>query len=153
MNRDGIDILGKLIEGSGISPNLNYYGTFHGSGHILISLCHDPDRKYEEDMGVMGDTSTSVRDPIFFEWHEHINDLCVKLKDKMQPYTDAELACNGVCIKKCCIVDGNNEEASELITFWQKSTVNLEYGLDYEAEKTPRTLEFTHLNYQSFTYS
>ena len=53
-NPQGIDILGNLIEASFLSPNPRYYGGIHNDGHNFISLCHDPEGKYNEDIAVMG---------------------------------------------------------------------------------------------------
>lgn len=39
----GIDVLGNLLEASILSVNMNVYGDLHNMGHVLISLCHDPD--------------------------------------------------------------------------------------------------------------
>lgn len=35
-------------------------------GHVFISYAHDPDHRYLESFGVIGDSSTAMRDPIFY---------------------------------------------------------------------------------------
>lgn len=62
----GIDILGDIVESSALSPNKLLYGDLHNQGHNLIAFVHDPDQKYLEEFGVMGDVTTAMRDPIFY---------------------------------------------------------------------------------------
>lgn len=62
----GIDILGDVVESSALSPNKLLYGDLHNQGHNLISFVHDPEQKYLEEFGVMGDVTTAMRDPIFY---------------------------------------------------------------------------------------
>lgn len=63
---DGIDVLGNVVESSSLSPNRLLYGNLHNQGHNIISFVHDPDQKYLEEYGVMGDVTTAMRDPIFY---------------------------------------------------------------------------------------
>ena len=44
--KDGIDILGNLMESSILSINSNLYGNLHNLGHVAISFAHDPDHRY-----------------------------------------------------------------------------------------------------------
>lgn len=44
--KEGIDILGNMIEASTLSPNPNVYGDLHNLGHVAISYIHDPDHRY-----------------------------------------------------------------------------------------------------------
>lgn len=44
--RNGIDILGNMIEASILSPSRNFYGNIHNSGHNAISFIHDPDHRF-----------------------------------------------------------------------------------------------------------
>lgn len=44
--RNGIDVLGNVVESSILSPNPNLYGSIHNMGHVIISLVHDPDHRY-----------------------------------------------------------------------------------------------------------
>lgn len=62
----GIDILGNIVESSALSSNPSLYGDLHNQGHILICFIHDPEQKYLEEFGVMGDVATAMRDPIFY---------------------------------------------------------------------------------------
>jgi hypothetical protein len=62
------------------SPDFPRYGGVHGMGHILIASFPDADSP-----GVMADTDTAIRDPVFWRWHRHIDGLCEKLQDRSGP--------------------------------------------------------------------
>lgn len=64
--QNGIDILGNMVESSSLSPNKTFYGNMHNEGHNIIAFVHDPEQKYLEEYGVMGDVTTAMRDPIFY---------------------------------------------------------------------------------------
>lgn len=109
--------------------------------------------KYNELPAVMSDASTSMRDPIFYRWHKMVDDLCMKLKGLLPPYEKNELAFNGVKLVSCDLIsDSDGKSTTELLTFWHKSTVDLQNGLNFSAKKAC-LLTFTHLNYQTFSYS
>lgn len=149
----GIDNLTNLIETNYHSKNPQYYGNLHNSGHNIISLIHDPKMKYKEQGGVMADTTTAARDPVFYRWHKMVDDLCVKLKDRLPPYQRQQLIFKGIAIKSLDVLDeSKNEPTEELVTFWQESTVNLQSGLDFHVN-SPILVSFTHLNYRQFGYS
>ena len=38
-------------------------------------------------MGVMGDSVTAMRDPIFYRWHKFIDSLFQQFKATLSPYT------------------------------------------------------------------
>lgn len=38
-------------------------------------------------MGVMGDSVTAMRDPIFYRWHKFIDSLFQQFKATLNPYT------------------------------------------------------------------
>lgn len=42
-------------------------------------------------MGVMGESVTAMRDPIFYRWHKFIDSLFQQYKATLQPYTNAEV--------------------------------------------------------------
>lgn len=44
--KNGIDVLGNIMEASILSPNQNVYGDLHNFGHVAISYIHDPDHRY-----------------------------------------------------------------------------------------------------------
>lgn len=87
----GVDILGNMIESSRLTPNKNYYGELHNSGHDFISLAHDPRNKHLEDFGVMNSPGTAMRDPMFYRWHTFIDGLFQRYKERQTPYTTSQV--------------------------------------------------------------
>lgn len=46
-NENGIDILGNMVEASDLlSPDPQFFGSFHNRGHIAIAYIHDPENRY-----------------------------------------------------------------------------------------------------------
>jgi len=60
-----------------------YYGHLHNFGHVLLADLHDPKGPSPNQPGVMISTSTAVRDPVFFRWHKHIDDLFVAWHERL----------------------------------------------------------------------
>nr|AAV91794.1 prophenoloxidase 5 [Aedes aegypti] len=148
----GIDLLGNVMENSLLSPNIPHYGNIHSMLHSLIGFVHDPDNKYLEGVGVIGDIATSIRDPIFYRLHTFVDDLFEDYKKKLAPYTTKELGYPGVTIEDVSVQDVNGKAAvNRLLTFWQRSQVDLGVGLDFGP--TGHVLAtFTHLQHAPFVY-
>ncbi|CAB3222263.1 unnamed protein product [Arctia plantaginis] len=145
----GIDILGNIIESSTISPNQEYYGDIHNMGHIFIAYAHDPDNRHLEAFGVMGDSATAMRDPVFYRWHSYIDDLFVSYKNQLPPYGIDKLNFPGIRVNGIHIEGSAGRNIFG--TRWELSTVELTHGLDF----TPRgsvTARFTHLQHEPFKY-
>lgn len=82
----------------------------------------------------MGDVTTAMRDPIFYRWHAFINSVCIKLKDTLQPYRPNDLLYQGICVHSASVsITTNlpNTRPNILLTYWQKSDVDLGAGLDF----------------------
>ncbi|XP_045539351.1 phenoloxidase subunit 1 [Papilio machaon] len=145
----GIDVLGNLMESSIISRNRVYYGDLHNMGHVFISYCHDPDHRNLEQFGVMGDSATAMRDPIFYRWHAYVDDLFTMYKSKLPPYGDDKLDFPGIRVSSISIESPAG--ANTFATQWEQSTVELSRGMDF----TPRgsvLARFTHLQHDEFVY-
>uniref|UniRef100_A0A1I8NVC5 tyrosinase n=1 Tax=Stomoxys calcitrans TaxID=35570 RepID=A0A1I8NVC5_STOCA len=148
---DGINILGNMMESSILSPNRSLYGDFHNMGHILISYAHDPDHRHLENFGVMGDTTTAMRDPVFYRWHGHIDDIFHEHKRRLQPYGLSKLEYKGITVEGLQVVSDGGM-ANVFTTFWQQSDLDLSRGMDF----VPRGnvfARFTHLQHTPFTYT
>jgi tyrosinase len=83
--------LGNLIEASEKSLNSKYYGSLHNSMHLFTSMAHDPDDRFKEGGGIMGDTSTAMRDPVFYRVHAFVDSIYNAFKQTLEPYTKAEV--------------------------------------------------------------
>lgn len=83
------DALGSTIESSWADKQgwEDHYGSLHNYGHILLAYIHDPTRATDpdNDPGVMHDPRVAARDPVFWRWHRHIDDLHSKWQDTLQP--------------------------------------------------------------------
>jgi hypothetical protein len=73
----------SIASASGPSP-YGYYGSHHNYGHVLLARAHDP--VGDTDDGVMIDTATAIRDPIFWRWHKHIDDVLFRWQELQPPH-------------------------------------------------------------------
>ncbi|XP_055605243.1 phenoloxidase 8-like [Uranotaenia lowii] len=152
-NKKGIDYVANMVEASAITPN-TAYGNFHNNGHALIAAIHDPKGTYLESFGVMGGTTTACRDPIFFRWHTFIDDVFRRHKNKLAPYSAAELIYSNIQVLKVVTkVQSSSQSAADntLLTFWQRSQVDLGTGLDFGPTGSIFA-SFTHLQNAPFVY-
>ncbi|CAG9576271.1 unnamed protein product [Danaus chrysippus] len=145
----GMDVLGNLMESSIISRNRGFYGDLHNMGHVFISYSHDPDHRNLEQFGVMGDSATAMRDPVFYRWHAYIDDIFQLYKNKLTPYSNDKFDFPGIRVQSVGISSGSGQD--RLSTQWEQSTLELGRGLDF----TPRgsvLAKFTHLQHDEFNY-
>ncbi|XP_054737407.1 phenoloxidase 2-like [Anastrepha obliqua] len=147
----GIDILGNLIESSILSPNRTTYGNLHNKGHMLIAFSHDPDHSYLEEVGIMGDTATAMRDPIFYRWHAYMDDIFQQHKTRLKPYPLSDLSYPEISITGVQ-VDTEGSQPNVLQTFWQQSDIDISGGLDFLL-RGDVLVRFTHLQHTPFTYT
>jgi len=153
MNDDnsGINLLGNIVESSMLSKNRNLYGNMHNMGHMIISYAHDPDKRYLQNDGVMGETSTAMRDPIFYRWHGFINDLFQLHKRKLPAYTKEQLEFKSVQVKSVKVKTSSDDvKLNVLKTSWEKATVDIKNGLDFAAPDES-IVTITHLQHERFT--
>nr|AGT80129.1 prophenoloxidase [Penaeus merguiensis] len=145
----GIEILSEALEADAeLSVNFPYYGDLHNRGHDILAFSHDPDNAHKEEMGVVGDLGTSLRDPVFFRLHKLVDDLFQEYKETQQPYTESELFLPGVRIEQAGVVRGN--EADVLLTGWNKREFEASRGLDFNGKSV--ILRLTHLDHKPFEY-
>ncbi|XP_012266915.2 phenoloxidase 1-like isoform X1 [Athalia rosae] len=148
--KDGIDVLGNLMEASSLSPNLNLYGDLHNFMHLVISYVHDPDHRYLESFSPIGDPAVTMRDPVFYRLHSWVEYVFQLYKQTLPPYPVEQLNYPGVDVTDVEVV-AENQPKNTLHTFWQQSDVDMSRGLDF----TPRgavLARFTHLQYTPYTY-
>ncbi|XP_058464518.1 phenoloxidase 1-like [Malaya genurostris] len=146
----GIDILGDMVEASTLTVNRRLYGSLHNTGHDVLAYIHDPDYRYLEDFGVMGDVTTAMRDPVFYRWHGMIDGIFRKFLETLRPYTSAQLGFPGIKVNSINVrLNKANAPANILLTFWQKSQIDLAAGLDF-GPKGNVFATFTHLQHAPF---
>uniref|UniRef100_A0A6A7FNP2 Phenoloxidase 2-like n=1 Tax=Hirondellea gigas TaxID=1518452 RepID=A0A6A7FNP2_9CRUS len=146
----GIDIIGDAFEADQfLSPNYGYYGDMHNFGHVLIASAHDPDGTHGENLGVMSDSATAMRDPIFYRWHKHIDWIFQQYKARMPVYTVADLQLEGVSITRLGVATGN--VADELHTGWTRREFEASRGIDFGTARSVR-IDMQHLDHKPFDY-
>ncbi|KAF5280175.1 hypothetical protein FQR65_LT15038 [Abscondita terminalis] len=148
---EGIDVLGNLIESSILSPNRAFYGDLHNFGHVFLSYIHDPDHRHLESFGVIGDSTTAMRDPIFYRWHAYINDIFEQFKGTLPRYPVDQLNYEGVTVDSVTVQSKGGAD-NVFNTFWQQSDVDLSRGMDFQPRGSV-FVRFTHLQHQPFNYN
>lgn len=149
----GIDILANLVESSALSVNSTFYGGLHNEGHNVLSYAHDPESRFLEDVNVIGDVSTSMRDPVFYRWHAFIDSIFIRHKDLLAPYDQNNLGFEGVGITGFGVrIDSARATPNTLLTYMEKSDVNLAAGLDFGPQGDVYAT-FTHLQHAPFVYN
>nr|CBW54878.1 putative prophenoloxidase [Cancer pagurus] len=147
----GIDLIGDAVEADSIiSLNSPFYGDLHNMGHVVISASHDPDNAHMENLGVMSDTATAMRDPVFYRWHKYIDDIFQEYKLTQPPYTLEELSLSSVEVVSVD-VDSRNKK-NQLITGWNTQDFEASRGLDFNANM-PVMVQLTHLDHNPFHYN
>ncbi|XP_058838329.1 phenoloxidase 8-like [Topomyia yanbarensis] len=151
-NKSGIDVLGNMVENSTASPNADYYGRLHNEGHNMLGYIHDPDNSFLEGFGVMADNTTAMRDPVFYRWHQHVDDIFERHKRRFKPYNADELSHPDIEIESFSAqLNRAGTKGNILLTFWQRSQVDLGTGLDFGPEGNAFAT-FTHIQHAPFTY-
>jgi tyrosinase len=79
---DTLEANAGTVDGSG-ADETSFYGQLHNYGHVLLAALADPDGAFPKKDGVMIDTSTAVRDPVFWRWHKHVDDIFVLWQEKL----------------------------------------------------------------------
>ena len=69
------DLIGSTVEADIGSTDASHYGSLHNMGHVTIAFIPDPNNPGFQRGGVMQSTSVAIRDPIFWRWHRHVDDL------------------------------------------------------------------------------
>nr|P80476.1 RecName: Full=Hemocyanin AA6 chain [Androctonus australis]3IXV_A Chain A, Hemocyanin AA6 chain [Androctonus australis]3IXV_C Chain C, Hemocyanin AA6 chain [Androctonus australis]3IXV_D Chain D, Hemocyanin AA6 chain [Androctonus australis]3IXV_E Chain E, Hemocyanin AA6 chain [Androctonus australis]3IXV_F Chain F, Hemocyanin AA6 chain [Androctonus australis]3IXV_G Chain G, Hemocyanin AA6 chain [Androctonus australis]3IXV_H Chain H, Hemocyanin AA6 chain [Androctonus australis]3IXV_I Chain I len=145
----GTDILGDIIESSDESKNVEYYGSLHNWGHVMMANITDPDHRFQENPGVMSDTSTSLRDPIFYRWHRFIDNIFQEHKKSFHPYTKEELSFPGVEVVGVSI---NSKTANVITTLIKESLLELSHGINFGTDQSVK-VKYHHLDHEPFTYN
>ena len=78
----------------------------------------------KENMGVMGDSVTAMRDPIFYRWHKFVDSLFQQFKATLQPYTSADVRNENSIdsyTPRSAIHSFHNVSSSTTISLWKVS--------------------------------
>ncbi|CAL1261549.1 unnamed protein product [Larinioides sclopetarius] len=143
----GIDMLGAMLESSYESKNREYYGNLHNSGHVMMARIHDPDGRYKENPGVMSDTSTSLRDPIFYRYHRFIDNIFQEYKATLPVYDKKDLDFPGVSIVNVTV---KAKLPNIVNTYMKEDELELSHGVSLKGQVK---VKYQHLDHEPFTYN
>nr|CCA94928.1 hemocyanin subunit g [Mastigoproctus giganteus] len=145
----GADIIGALIESSHDSKNSRFYGSLHNWGHVMMARMHDPDGRYQENPGVMSDTSTSLRDPIFYRWHRFVDNIFKDYKSTLHPYEKEEYSFDGIEVLEVTV---KAKTDNVLTTFLKEDILELTHGINLGTTHSVK-VTYDHLDHEPFHYS
>lgn len=126
----GATRLGALLEASRLAVNETllqgkeaaYFG-MHNMGHVFFAtIARSPQRG-----GVMGDTTSAVRDPVFYRWHRLIDDIFVTWQNQLPPNDLAAQAPN-VLLRK----DGSGVCTDIGLSLLRDIAPDLQNGTDFD---------------------
>ncbi|WP_373475678.1 tyrosinase family protein [Sphingorhabdus sp.] len=85
----GSDALGAANEpnSKGLNQHNQHYGNHHGGGHMFTAYLGATD---EKPFGVMANTATAIRDPFFWQWHKHVDDINFRYQETQPSHDFAE---------------------------------------------------------------
>ena len=118
---------------------------YHALGHTRIGFVCSP-RKHEGIPGVMLSPDSSARDPIFYSWHLHIEELFEKYKDTVQgPYTRRDFT----------LSDGL--KVLDVKTIMDKSQVGTRNDVEnilvtYDEDAATGMKTYNKINHKDYTY-
>lgn len=78
----GSDLLGHEGESTNRARYDSLYNNHHGMGHGLIGAAN----LTETAAPVMFFPATAIRDPVFWRWHRHVDDIHFSYQDGLAPY-------------------------------------------------------------------
>nr|CCA94918.1 hemocyanin subunit d [Euphrynichus bacillifer] len=142
----GIDILGALIESSEDSQNKRFYGTLHNWGHVILAQAHDPDGRFKENPGVMDDTSTALRDPIFYRLHRFMDNIFQEYKHSLKPYDRHDLEFPGIRIQNVTV----KARVENIVnTFMKEDELELSHGINLKGSVR---VKYEHIDHEPYKY-
>lgn len=148
-DKEGFDMLGKIIEGSPDSPNNRFYGPLVILAHQILGYSGHPTDEYKIVPSAMEIFSTALRDPVFYQFYKKIIHCFLKYKKNLPCYTYTELLCPGLKVENVTI--------DKLVTYFDHFDFEITNGLYFTEEEwekdnfhvLARTLR---LNHKPFTY-
>ncbi|MUZ65041.1 hypothetical protein [Agrobacterium vitis] len=78
----GSDLLGHEAESTNRAIHDDLYSNHHGMGHGLIGAAN----LSETAAPVMFFPATAIRDPVFWRWHRHVDDIHFGYQDALDPH-------------------------------------------------------------------
>ncbi|GFV70497.1 hemocyanin A chain [Trichonephila clavipes] len=145
---NGVDILGSLIESSLESKNRQYYGNLHNWGHVMAAYIHDPDGRFKETPGVLTDTATILRDPLFYRFHRFIDNIFQEYKKTLPVYSKDNLTFTNIEITD---VKVNAKISNVIHTVIREDELELNHCIQFGSQGSVR-VRYHHLDHEAFAY-
>ncbi|XP_076757260.1 hexamerin 70b [Xylocopa sonorina] len=146
--KEGINVLGNIVQGNADSVNVQLYGHLDGLLRRVLGYGSPSKVKYQFLPSALEIYSTSMRDPMFFNLYTNILSYYQRYKENIPMYTKEELACPGVKIESV--------EVTRLHTFFEKFESLLNNAVSIrnqtDADNTLIIAEQKRLNHTPFTY-
>ncbi|GAM21040.1 hypothetical protein SAMD00019534_042150 [Acytostelium subglobosum LB1] len=98
-----INDLGSSLEATMGSPNKSYYGNLNKQAHNLMSRVFDTQGEEQNSIGIMGDIIGAFRDPIFWRWHNHLDEFFHRFEMSMPAYKLADYAPSNVRVNSTTV--------------------------------------------------
>jgi hypothetical protein len=77
---------GGSVDGEAWADPLGHYGSLYSLGHVLLAGLTPPGKTGL--LGVMASPATAARDPLFYRWHRHVDDILDAWQSTHQPPHD-----------------------------------------------------------------
>jgi len=147
---EGIPILGDIVESLQAIGDESLYGKgLHNQGHNFIAKITDPTGIFGDDVGVMFNPATASRDPVFYRWHQVVDNIFFnEYKASLGPYKEDELNFPGVKIVESKMTSQGKK--NQLFTMIDKFSAQLHGSVI--AGDTSFTARWNQLNHQPFQY-
>lgn len=96
------------------------YGNHHGNGHVFIG--YSTQQAPTDPPGVMVDTATTIRDPVFWRWHRHVDDMSFRWQETQaaNDFSDAPPA----RVRKSLDGSPGSNQSPDIILAFKKSIVD-----------------------------
>ncbi|RIB23645.1 hypothetical protein C2G38_2139650 [Gigaspora rosea] len=155
-----VELLGRAIESGLNQPGFEKYGTpFHNFGHMLLAFINFQNTK-ELDSGVMGDVRVACRDPAFWRWHRHVDNLFKAYQEKLGPnhFNDCppvKISSDGIILcfkdKIPCIKGLKDPQQDEEASKWGEQTFGGHHFHKEHGQHSTDVLE-TKMKQRQFTW-
>nr|QCC26459.1 hexamerin 3 precursor [Lepidocampa weberi] len=149
---EGMDILGRIIQGSNYQFKREYYGHLNTWAHKYYGQIQDPLYKYENVPSALQHFETAIRDPLFYRIQKTLNVLYKKYKDNLKPYTKEQLSFPGVEVQAVKVVgESRSSTPNTLITHFEEHQVDLSNVQNKEDTKVKGIV--SRLRHEPFQYA
>uniref|UniRef100_UPI00313433C7 hexamerin 1B precursor n=1 Tax=Tribolium castaneum TaxID=7070 RepID=UPI00313433C7 len=149
-SRDGINILGNLIEGNPDSPYYKYYGAYQVFARHLLGYSFQPLTYHKTYPSALEHFETSMRDPAFYQLYKKLINYFYRFKSQYYKYyTEQDLIFEGVEVK--------NVEFDRLVTYFDYYFADISSAVyvtpeEFVQDSFKVQVAQPRLNYKPFTY-